>query len=218
MASVRLKHIVFDWDGTLQDSIKYIVQAWQQACALLQLPVPTAAQIQSLIGLSLVECAQRLQPQLSVMAQQQLMQAYREAYRDQERQPAPLFAGIPVLLNQLQQAEIRLTIATGKGRQGLNRAMASSGIEHYFVATSTACESASKPAPEMVFRLCQSVQCSPAETMVIGDAYVDLCMANRAGARAIGVSYGAGTLAELQQAQPEAIANSPVQLAELLLR
>ncbi len=36
MASVRLKHIVFDWDGTLQDSIKYIVQAWQQACALLQ--------------------------------------------------------------------------------------------------------------------------------------------------------------------------------------
>ncbi|WP_298439108.1 HAD-IA family hydrolase [uncultured Ferrimonas sp.] len=211
-----IKHIVFDWDGTIQDTVSSIVQAWQDASVELALAVPSAAEVRSMIGLSLQVGITQREPSLSAAGVEAFIATYRKHYFALEAQPSPLYREIPTLLTELAQQDIVLTVATGKGRNGLDRALNSSGISHYFAGSRTACETASKPDPLMVTQLCQQVGITSAHTMVVGDAYFDMAMAANAGAYGIGVSYGAGTVAELQRARPLKIIDAPLALLDLL--
>ena len=91
-------------------------------------------------------------------------------------------------------------MATGKGRSGLNQAIAQTGTGDFWLATACASECPSKPAPDMVWRLCDELGVLPSESIVIGDTAFDLEMAAHAGARGIGVTTGAHSRETLQSA------------------
>ncbi|QIZ76043.1 HAD family hydrolase [Ferrimonas lipolytica] len=211
-----IKHVIFDWDGTIQDTISNIVAAWQGASTELSLAPLSAVQIKSMIGLSLHAGIGKVEPNLSEAGIEAFIECYRKHYFALEAQPSPLYRAIPELMEQLRTQGQTLTVGTGKGRQGLDRTLASSGISQHFSATRTACETASKPSPLMVQTLCEQVGIAPAQTMMVGDAYFDMAMARNAGAVGVGVSYGAGTIEELQRAQPLAIIGEPLALLNLL--
>ncbi len=46
------KLVIFDWDGTLMDSIARIVTSMQAVAQLIKFPVPDPQQIKNIIGLS----------------------------------------------------------------------------------------------------------------------------------------------------------------------
>ena len=69
-----------------------------------------------------------------------------------------------------------LTVATGKSRHGLDRALDHSGLRPFFQATRCADECHSKPHPQMLEELMAEFGVTAASTVMIGDTSHDLLM------------------------------------------
>lgn len=187
---MKYELVVFDWDGTLLDSAGAIVQAIQAACRDLQLPEPSDAQARHVIGLGLVDAMRHAVPELEPENYQAMVERYRFHYLSGDHQLV-LFEGVRDMLTSLQSAGHILTIATGKSRAGLDRALDHSGLRSFFQASRCADECHSKPHPQMLDQLVAEFAVPLESTVMIGDTSHDLLMASNAGVDSLAVTYGA---------------------------
>ncbi|QIR14328.1 HAD-IA family hydrolase [Shewanella aestuarii] len=203
--------VIFDWDGTLMDSIGAIVESMQSAAKELSIDVPSERAIRDLIGLSLPKILDTLFGHLAHL-HDSITERYRFHYLS-GRFASPLFEGAEQLLSDLSDSGYTLAIATGKARQSLDRTLALSGVEHLFKASRCADETKSKPDPLMLHSLLAHFDVPAHRAVMIGDSVHDLNMANNAGIASIGVSYGANLVAQLTSANPIAIVDKVSDLA-----
>jgi phosphoglycolate phosphatase len=110
-----------------------------------------------------------------------------------------------------------LAVATGKGRRGLDHALAHSQIGSLFDATRTADETASKPDPMMLLELMREFGVAPERTLMIGDTTHDLQLAVNAGTARVGVSFGAHDHESFESFKPLHVAHSTRDLHDWLL-
>ena len=110
--------IVFDWDGTLFDSVGQIVESLLFAAKVYdQHLTPEAAK--SIIGLGLPEVAQVLFPQVPAL-HADILKCYGDHYVEHSKGDR-WFAGVSEMLYDLKNQNIKLAVATGKSRRGLDR-------------------------------------------------------------------------------------------------
>jgi phosphoglycolate phosphatase len=186
----RFRLIVFDWDGTLADSTGLIAHSLQQACRAIGAPVPEEARARHVIGLGLVDALRHVAPTLPEERYPELAGHYRASYVARESE-IPLFDGVRPMLDELSTAGLLLAVATGKGRAGLDRALALHGVADRFFATRCADEGFPKPHPDMLLHLMERAGVDPGTTLMIGDTSHDLELARNAGAAAVAVAWGA---------------------------
>lgn len=182
--------IVWDWDGTLANSTGMITNAIVQAAEQVGLPAldPTAAS--NIIGLGLRESIHALFGDIPTEQAQALARQYTANYYAGESE-IPLFAGAKDTIIELNRRGYKLAVATGKGRRGLNMALAHCELGNYFHETRTVDECFSKPHPQMLDELMDICVARPERTLMIGDTNYDLQMAQNAGVPAVAVSFGA---------------------------
>lgn len=204
---------IFDWDGTLVDSLGRIELCMQLAIADCGLPGRDSASIRNIIGLGLQEALHALFPGIQPAQQRQLREVYAEHFVQQDAEPCAFHDGAMTLLQQLREHGDLLAVATGKSRRGLDRALGAYGLQGFFDATRCADESVSKPAPDMVLELLQLTGADARWAVVVGDTEYDLAMASAAGVHRLGVCFGAHTPERLQRHAPLACVGH---LAELL--
>lgn len=201
MADYQL--LVFDWDGTLVDSIARIVESMRVAadsCALAQLGDEA---IRGIIGLGLPEAIRALYPQLEDPQRiERFRRVYSEHYIALETCPSPLFEGVRESLLAFRAQGYRLAVATGKSRRGLDRVLAGHGWQDFFDVTRCADETASKPDPLMLHEILGCCGVAPARALMVGDSPFDLLMAHNAGMTAVAVGYGAQPLEVLREYRP----------------
>ena len=196
------KLIVFDWDGTLANSLGQIVTVMQEAIDELHLEQRSPREIQEVIGLGLTEALGILYPELSTAGLQQLVDRYREFYSGTPAQSAPLYPDAEETLKRLYDEGYFLGVATGKSRRGLHRALVETGTEKLFHASCCADEAFSKPHPQMLENIMDGLGISPQETLMIGDTEYDMQMARNAGTAAVAVAYGAHRPERLLEFEP----------------
>lgn len=195
--------LIFDWDGTLANSIDNIVVAMQRAARDVNLPVCSVREVRDIIGLALPDAVVVLYPELDDPAlAKQLIQAYADNYLALEQNPSPLFEGVRGALDTLRDRGFHLAVATGKGRRGLDRMLATHGLEGYFDITRCADETAGKPHPLMIEQILAELEVTPAEACMVGDSEFDILMGHNAGVCPVAVTYGAMTHAQLLRCQP----------------
>jgi phosphoglycolate phosphatase len=192
----RFDLIVFDWDGTLADSTRMIVDCLREASADAGLQVPEPAEASSIIGLGLNEAVLALFGELNAGQYQQLTARYRHHYHLRDKE-TPLFDGVVETLAALADRGFMLAVATGKGRNGLNSSLQRSGLTSRFHATRCVDECFSKPHPQMLLELMDELGALPERTLMIGDTSFDLQMAQNASVASLAVSYGAQPLSNL---------------------
>ncbi len=206
--------LIFDWDGTLGDTLAHIVHTAQQAACDAGLPIPAGEAVRQAMCLHQNQAIRHLWPDSTPVQQQALALHYHRHYFDPQR-PTVLFAEAARWLPRLQQ-HYWLAVATGKSRAGLERALADTGTAACFVATRTADECRAKPHPEMLLSLCDEMGLRPQEVLMIGDTCQDLQLAANAGADAVAVCTGVHAPAVLKQAPHAAILNGIAELAHWL--
>lgn len=194
--------LVFDWDGTLADSVSRIIESVLAAADRFDLQPPDEAQIRGIIGLGLPEAIAALYPELDSGLAEHFRLAYADHYLTLDGAPPPLFPGVVEGLETLRDAGYRLAVATGKSRRGLQRALAGHGWLDYFEVTRCADETASKPDPRMLHEILDHCGVSAGRALMIGDATFDLQMASNAGMDAVAVGYGAQPLERLRPFAP----------------
>ncbi|WP_421346117.1 HAD-IA family hydrolase [Aeromonas veronii] len=220
MQDIRLA--IFDWDGTLMDSVGRIVACVQGAARDCELAVPSPAQIRQIIGLSLDVAMSRLFPLCSdsgtAIDERQiatLIDRYRHHYLH-DATPSPLFAGAGELLHDWQSRGLQLAVATGKSRRGLDRVLDETGLRPLFVTSRGADEARSKPDPLMLEQILDELGLSPRQAVMIGDSVHDMAMAEAIAMPRIGVTWGVDSRDALSRHGPVAVVDSMTALRVLL--
>tara|TARA_R110000868_G_scaffold8205_3_gene42494 strand:+ start:89927 stop:90583 length:657 start_codon:yes stop_codon:yes gene_type:complete len=188
--SKRYNLLVFDWDGTIMDSLGHIVACVQHAAEQLELPKPNDKAIHQLIGLNLMEMFKRLYPDAEMSVLEYFHDHYMAHFLSLKMTDEHLYADVKATLANLHKQGYVLAVATGKGRRGLDAVLAETGLEQFFTMTRTADETASKPSPNMLLEIMTETGMEKSQTLMIGDSTYDLEMANNAEVDAVAVTCG----------------------------
>ncbi|WP_042011452.1 HAD-IA family hydrolase [Aeromonas fluvialis] len=220
MQDIRLA--IFDWDGTLMDSVGRIVACVQGAARDCELAVPAPARIRQIIGMSLDVAMPRLFPLCSdsgsTIDERQiaaLIERYRHHYLH-DVTPSPLFAGAEELLHAWQARGLQLAVATGKSRRGLDRVLEETGLRPLFVTSRGADEARSKPDPLMLVQILDELGLLPWQAVMIGDSVHDMAMAEAIAMPRIGVTWGVDSRDALGRHGPVAVVDTMAVLNTLL--
>ena len=206
--------IIFDWDGTLMDSIGLIVESMHVAGEAHGFTTTDQA-VKDIIGLSLMHGIEILYPQASDTQKLAIQQSYADYYIPNSHR-TPFFMPIDEMLLTLKQQDKQLAVATGKKRKGLDRVLEASASHHYFTITRCADESGSKPDPQMLRDILDYTNQPISQAVFIGDSIYDIQMANHLGMTSIAVNYGTASSSELAAEQPTYQVDTPQELVTLL--
>lgn len=211
--SLKAELVIFDWDGTLYNSVGQIVASLQHAAEQHELTLTDEA-AKSIIGLGLPEVMQTLFPEHPEL-HESILKAYGDHYITNSISDV-WFDGVAELLHDLKSQGLKLAVATGKNRRGLDRVIAKTQSTHLFDVTRAANETRSKPDPLMLQEILAVTGVSVERAVMIGDSSYDLEMAQRLGMPRIGVGYGVHSIEVLQQFQPLTIAKDVPDLHSFL--
>ena len=204
---------IFDWDGTLSDSVGRIVICLRRAALDLGLEDLGDDAFSEVIGLGLPQAIAQLYPGLDADTGERFRVGYAGHFIAEDIAPSKLFPKALEVLEELRARGHYIAVATGKSRRGLDRVLASMGMEGFFHATRCADETASKPDPRMILEIIEELGEAVEQAVVMGDTEYDMDMARRAGVAGIGVSYGVHSPQRLALYRPSLIVGC---LSELL--
>lgn len=198
--------LIFDWDGTLMDSAAAISKSLQAACADLGLPVPSDETARYVIGLGLADAMKHILPQVPPSFYPQVVERYRHHFWRADADTT-LFDGVAESMRELSEAGFVLAIATGKSRRGLERALATTGLQSRFQASRCADEGFSKPHPGMLHQILEDTGIAADQALMVGDTTHDMEMARAAGMARLAAAYGAHPREKLLACDPVACAD-----------
>lgn len=210
--------LIFDWDGTLRDSVGTIIGCALEAAREHDIEA-LASSVRSSIGMGLDAAIRLWCPETDDATLKRVRDSYGRLWVESWHARADLFPGVEETLVSLQQAGYWMAVATGKSRAGLERDFehgAGKRVRGHFLASRTADETTPKPSPAMVHELLDELGVEPHESLVIGDSRHDLEMAANAGCASIGVTGGALVASELESLAPRAVLPGVTALADWL--
>ena len=198
---MKMKLIIFDFDGTLADTRQLIIKTMQQTIQALDLAPRTDDQCAAMIGLPLKQAFTDLIPMSDEMGDL-CVDTYRQIFNENNATYViPTFPNVIDTLLRLSAEGYTLTIASSRSRKSLLDFVHTMHLEAIFPYILGADDvTHAKPHPEPVLQTLETFGCSPEETLVVGDTKYDIEMGRRAGTRTCGVTYGNGSRRELQEA------------------
>lgn len=208
----RFELIIFDWDGTLIDSIDWIARCLQNTAENTRHAKPNYQAAKDVIGLSIERAIEALYPEAQANEVTELVNRYESAYFSKALSRDDLFEGVYEMLETFNNQGLKLAIATGKTREGLDEALEATQTRELFCVTRCADETQSKPHPLMLEEIMNYTGISPERTLMVGDSTHDLQMALNAQISSIGVASGAHSLEELEKYAPLRCFMKPTQL------
>ena len=210
------KLLIFDWDGTLADSIHRIVEAMHSASGRSGFELRDDFAVKGIIGLGLPEAIRTLYPEISDAEMTLFREYYADHYIAAEAVPSPLFEGVVESMASFREQGYHLAVATGKNRRGLDRVLKANGWEQFFDITRAADETRGKPHPLMLEEILSHCGVEPGRALMVGDSAFDLQMASNAGMHSVAVGYGAMSLQALAEFGPQVCIDHFSQLREWL--
>jgi pyrophosphatase PpaX len=181
--------VLFDLDGTLVDTVPFILAAVRHAFEGYG-TCPTDAEWIAGIGTP-------LRVQLAAFARrpedvQPLFDRYRAYWLTHHDERTRCFPGAREVVEELGRRGHPIGIVTAKIEQGAHRTLRHTGLAPYVqvVIGADSCANA-KPHPEPVLLALSRLGWPAAEAVLVGDSPHDIAAAKAAGARAIAALWGA---------------------------
>lgn len=214
---MRYRLVIFDWDGTLMDSVARIVACMQAASREAGWGELSPESIRNIIGLGLPEAIAALCPGIDPDRAELLRRLYAWHFVEGNDTPMRFFAGVEEGVSRLRGLPgQRLAVATGKSRRGLDRVFRESDSGHWFHASRTADETLSKPHPRMLEELLAELDVGVEEAVMVGDTEYDLEMARALGMDRVAVAWGVHAAERLAACQPAFTAEAVPELFDFL--
>lgn len=207
--------VVFDWEGTLSDTLGQILNVISNESKRMQLGSVDLEKARRAIVLGPVVALKKLFPHLSAQQQSDLLQAAQHAMLTNSDDIC-ITAGARGVLHKLKEAGVQLAIATNKGHQSLMRDLEASKLSALFDVTRSASQAPAKPCPQMLEEIMAACDVSPEETLMVGDSVSDIEMAVQVGVRAIGVDFYSQNEPSLRAAGADDVFDCFQQLADYL--
>lgn len=211
--------VIFDLDGTLLNTIADLAQSTNYALSRLGYPTHEESAYNLMVGNGINKLFERALPEAerceaNVLRVRAEFVPYYNLHNADKSRPYP---GIPELLQHLQQAGIRLAVASNKYQAATEQLIARYFPSIHFSAVLGQREGIpTKPDPSIVEEIVASTALSKAEVLYVGDSGVDMQTANNAAVEACGVTWGFRPRAELEAQHPAHIIDQPAEILHLI--
>ncbi|RLA10814.1 MAG: HAD family hydrolase [Gammaproteobacteria bacterium] len=207
--------IFFDLDGTLTDPMVGITGSIQYAMEKLGVDVPTAEDLLWCIGPPLLENFRTLVGDDRAPA---AVAHYRERFSTVGLYENTPYSGIHDALSKLQNAEIRLCVASSKPHVYVRQILEHFELIPYFTDVFGSELNGTRTDKSELLRYALSeARVDASEATMVGDRKHDIVGALDNGLSTVGVLYGYGSSEELTQAGAHRFANAPSELVSMLL-
>ena len=208
------KTILFDLDGTLTDSGEGIINCATVALEHFGLPVPDRQTMRVFVGPPLHEIFVKFG--VPEEKADEAVAVYRKRYTTIGKFENVPYPGIPALLKALKEKGYTLLVATSKPEALSVEILEHFDLAKYFDRICGASLDRSRSSKEDVIAYLLQL-CGSSDNMVmVGDTVFDITGAAAHNIPAIGVSWGYGSVEEMEKAGAMAIANSTQTLLALL--
>jgi len=213
-----IKAVIFDWDGTLADTSKAVVQSFQTVLTEAGCTVNDEFIMRRMgIGTkkTIIEAFRECQLKLNISMLKEL--SY-EKVRIQAglADSVSLFNGATELLEALQK-KTKIALATMSGRKVVDKLLPAKKITAYFDVVVSADEVANpKPDPEVFLKAAKKLRVPQGDCVVIEDSVFGVRAAKAGNMKCIAVPSGAYTKEELEQEQPDLMIDSLLEKEKIL--
>ena len=207
---------LFDLDGTLIDSEHGIIACVKHALAKLDVPAPSQQELRGWIGPPLRHSFAPLLDHDPVRIEA-AVEHYHERFHTDGWREHDIYPGIESLIQRLLDAGHQLVVVTSKPQRHAAPIIGHLPFGDAFLRLyGPDPGSAHSEKASMIAAALSDFEARPQDTVMIGDRRFDIEGAVANHVRGIGVLWGFGGRAELEQAGASAIAATPDELAALL--
>ncbi|WP_193195969.1 HAD family hydrolase [Nostoc sp. MG11] len=207
----NIQAILFDKNGTLEDSETYLRSLAQKAARLIDAQIPGIGEpllmafginANNLDPAGLISVASRRETEVAAAAYiaetgrgwfeslKIARQALDEAEKYIGRTPSPLFVGSLEVLKYLRERGLKLGILSAATTQEVRKFVADHQLSDYIQLEMGVDEGPSKPDPRLFLQACQALGVEPGATLMVGDSVGDMQMTRNAkAAGCIGITW-----------------------------
>jgi phosphoglycolate phosphatase len=205
----RYRLAIFDFDGTLVDSLPWFRTSLQETIARFDLAPVSPEELEAMRGLSARDIMARLKVSMwqlpaivSDMRKRKLAAASETS----------LFAGIPAMLSDLQSQGIKTAIVSSDSEASVRQVLGPATAQ----ITRFDCGAAVFGKHWKFRRVARKLGAKPSETICIGDELRDIEAADTAGMDSGAVAWGYALPAALQAAGPTHFFNAIDEITQRL--
>ena len=210
----RYKGIIFDVDGTLTFTNQLIFDSFNHITKKYLGKSFSDEEVIALFG-----------PTEDVILKEICNDEYESARKDyykyykDNHSIAQLYDGIKSLIVEIKNADVLLSIFTGKGRTSALITLDEFELTNYFdlIVSGDDVEN-HKPSPEGINKFLQIFDLNPKDVLMIGDAPSDIIAANESGVEIASVVWDSYAEEEVRKLNPKNIFHSVAELRDYIFK
>jgi phosphoglycolate phosphatase len=215
--SAHARAVIFDLDGTLAHTLPDIAMAINVGRATFGLPPCPQDQVRGWIGEGLPTLCERALRDAPHAPLDRMIHTVGEYYRAHSLDTTAPFPGIAVVLTELTNRSIPMSVCTNKPHQATLLMIDALFDRSIFVAVEGYTqEDRRKPDPRTALEIAARMKAPPEHVIFLGDSATDMLTATNAGMIPVGVTWGYRSRDELRRSDAAAILDRPSQLLDLL--
>ena len=206
--------LLWDFDGTLADSLPPALLAIQEMLKEFNYPVLSLAEIKQHIGTG----EKGLVSGSLGTTEEEIVRRGRETYFQlyrEELKKIPLYPHVKEVLEHFQDK--KLVVVSNKRLEFIQLILEHNGVARLFRQIIGEDNSAClKPDPCVVLDLLKQYRLKPEQALFIGDMTIDIKTGQNAGVHTCAVTYGLEDRNKLAPARPDFLIDDPRELKELV--
>ncbi|MCM3665880.1 HAD family hydrolase [Mesobacillus subterraneus] len=182
-----MKAVIFDFDGTLADTLPVCFLAFEAVFREFDNREVTIEEIKAMFGPSEtgIICENLMNNNYD-----EAIELYYEIYSKRHRNIVQDNEEINTLIRQLKTNGYKLGIVTGKARRSLEISLDCLGLKNFFDVIVTGDDvEYPKPHPEGINKVLKNLNVSPKEAVFLGDSDADIMAGKQANVYTIGVHW-----------------------------
>ncbi|WP_201608501.1 phosphoglycolate phosphatase [Psychrobacter okhotskensis] len=219
--------LIFDFDGTLIDSVPDLADATNAMLTTLGKETYPIDSIRNWVGngsrmlveRALVGKVEVLEGELTVEEADHAEQVFFEAYNNISGSKTVAYPYVDSGLKKLKDAGYTLALVTNKPIRFVPKILQSFGWQDLFAEVLGGDSLAvKKPDPAPLLHVCDALDVTPAQAVMIGDSRNDILAGQNANMDTLGLSYGYNYGQDIRELNPTAAFDDFVTLVDYLLQ
>lgn len=212
------KAVIFDFDGTLADTMPSIVETARQVLLEFGFKEDGLGDLKRLVGPPFPQAFAQVYG-VSMDEAMAITERYREIYNVKGLAAWPAFDGVAEMLHELKRRGFSLAIASSKGHWLVNKAVSDNGFATVFDAVCGKQNDMTYTKVDAINDALAALGMEPLDAVMVGDREHDAIAAAELGIPCIGVLWGhTGSAEELEAAGCVAIVDAVNEFIALLER
>jgi HAD superfamily hydrolase (TIGR01509 family) len=199
-----IKGIVFDFDGTIVDSMQMVFNALNDALKKRGLPIIEVELLGRRAGLPVSDIISS-KVHITQSVAKGIEKDVFEAYTAFCKTSCELLPQVESTLKMLKSQKIKLGLLTTTPRNPLKLVAAKFSLKDYFEIMLAKEDVKNKPNPEGLNKIIAEFGISKDECIYVGDSPIDILTGKAAGIKTIAVTTGIATIQQLEEAKPNYI-------------